>query len=121
MSNRESHQLAAAAAAAAAATAEIAAAGVKAGTAANGNVSGMKASVQTLLNDCYALGACRHGELDDRVLQALASLREADGIQALGEFMRADMSKIRNKSVCPSTLPDPFVGLLRFEFAQVYS
>jgi hypothetical protein len=91
-------QLAAAAAAAAAATAGLAVAGAKASSATNGNVCGMKASVQTLLNDCYALGACRHGELDDRVLQALASLREADGIQALGEFMRADMSKIRNKS-----------------------
>ena len=91
-------QLAAAAAAAAAATAGLAVAGAKASSATNGTVCGMKASVQSLLNDCYALGACRHGELDDRVLQALASLREADGIQALGEFMRADMSKIRNKS-----------------------
>ena len=38
------------------------------------------------------------GELDERVLQALASLTEGDGIAALAEFMRADMSKIRNKS-----------------------
>ncbi len=58
----------------------------------------MQGGVQVLLAECYASGACRPGELDDRVLQGLAALREADGIAALGEFMRSDMSKIRNKS-----------------------
>ena len=54
--------------------------------------------MQGLLAECYASGVCRPGELDDRVLQGLAALQEADGIAALGEFMRSDMSKIRNKS-----------------------
>jgi hypothetical protein len=60
-------------------------------------------------------GIVLHGELDDRVLEALRSLTETvrpefsgwllaaekrlqDAITILAEFMRADMSRIRNKS-----------------------
>ena len=92
-------QLAAAAAAAAAATAglELAAAASATANVASGPLT-MQSGVQGLLAECYASGACRPGELDDRVLQGLAALREADGIAALKKFMRSDMSKIRNKS-----------------------
>jgi hypothetical protein len=58
----------------------------------------MKPAVEILLRELYGTGALHAGELDERVLQALASLTEGDGIAALAEFMRADMSKIRNKS-----------------------
>jgi len=73
----------------------------------------IQSGVRSLLDECYARGVCRPEDLDDRLLQGLAALPEADGIAALGEFMRSDMSQIRNKSAYFSRVISRFKGGMR--------
>ena len=69
--------------------------------------------MQSLLDECFASGICIPEDLDDRLLQGLAALPEADGIAALGEFMRSDITQVRNKSAYFSRVISRFKGRMR--------
>jgi hypothetical protein len=73
----------------------------------------IQSGVQSLLDECFASGVCLPEDLDDRLLQGLAALPEADGIAALGEFMRSDITQVRNKSAYFSRVISRFKGGMR--------
>ena len=73
----------------------------------------IQSGVQSLLDECFASGICIPEDLDDRLLQGLAALPEADGIAALGEFMRSDITQVRNKSAYFSRVISRFKGRMR--------
>mmetsp|Transcript_39984 Transcript_39984/g.125587 ORF Transcript_39984/g.125587 Transcript_39984/m.125587 type:complete len:872 (-) Transcript_39984:79-2694(-) len=59
---------------------------------------GFNPKVADMIIQCHDLGIVTRGELDDRVMEDLRALPERGAIAVLSEFMKKDMSRIRNKS-----------------------
>lgn len=59
---------------------------------------GFAGKVAEMLLQCHEQGIVTRGELDERVMDDLKALPERGGVAVLSEFMKKDMSRIRNKS-----------------------
>jgi hypothetical protein len=60
--------------------------------------AGVDPRVERMLLQCHEAGALARGELDDRVLAALKGMRADAAEASLAEFLKKDMSRVRNKS-----------------------
>ena len=59
---------------------------------------GFAPRVSDMLAQCHEAGVVSKGELDERVMEDLKALPERGAIAVLSEFMKKDMTRIRNKS-----------------------
>ena len=75
---------------------------------------GFQPRVEAMLLQCHEMGTVSRGELDERVMEDLKSMPERGAVAVLSEFMKKDMTRIRNKSAFLNGI----IGRVQEELAQ---